>query len=101
MTNACLAWEFAQLVQNNVFHTIKNFPRCTPVRDLHTAFNLPYVYDYIIKLLRQQAELIQYHENEYVRSIGQGETRHRNYKRLSLNLVVVKPTTLQMAKLTL
>jgi hypothetical protein len=31
----------------------------TPVRDLHTAFNLPYVYDYIIKLCRQKAEVMQ------------------------------------------
>jgi hypothetical protein len=43
------------------------------------AFNLPYVYDYITKLCRQQADVIQYHENEYIRSICQGEDRHRKY----------------------
>jgi hypothetical protein len=42
------------------------------------------MYDYIIKLCRQQAELIQNHENENVRGIGQGKTRHRKYKRLKL-----------------
>jgi hypothetical protein len=56
----------------------------TPVRDLHTAFNLPYVYVYITKLCSQHAEVIQNHENEHVRSTGQGETRHRKYKRLKL-----------------
>jgi hypothetical protein len=54
--------------------------RCTSVRDLHTAFNLPYVYDYITKLSRQQAEDIQNHENDYVCGIRQGEARHRNIR---------------------
>jgi hypothetical protein len=44
----------------------------------------PYVYDYITKLCRQQAEVIQNHENANVGSIGQGEPRHRKYKRLKL-----------------
>jgi hypothetical protein len=46
--------------------------------------NLPYVYDYIIKLCRKQAEVIQNYGNEHVRGIGQGEARHRRYKRLKL-----------------
>jgi hypothetical protein len=33
---------------------------------------------------RQQAEVIQNQENEKVRGIGQGEARHRNYKRFKL-----------------
>jgi hypothetical protein len=33
---------------------------------------------------RQQAEVIQKHENENVRYIGQGEATHRKYKRLKL-----------------
>jgi hypothetical protein len=65
MNYACPAWEFAednhllklQHLQNKVFRTIGNFPRCTLVRDLHMAFKLPYVYDYITKLCRQQAEV--------------------------------------------
>jgi hypothetical protein len=36
------------------------------------------------KLSRQDAEVIQKHENEYVRGIGQGEARHREYKRLEV-----------------
>jgi hypothetical protein len=36
-------------------------------------------------LCRQQAEVIQNHENEHVRGIGQSEVRHRKYKRLELS----------------
>jgi hypothetical protein len=72
-----------QRMQKN-FCTIGNYPSCTPVPDLHTAFNLPYVYDYITKLCRQQAEVIQNHGNEHVRGIGQGDARHRKYKTFKL-----------------
>jgi hypothetical protein len=71
-------------MQNKVLRTIGNFPRHTPVRDLHTVFNRPYVYEYITKLCRRQAEVIQNHDNEHVRGIGEGEARHRKYKRLKL-----------------
>jgi hypothetical protein len=92
MTYVCPAWEFSadnhllklQSLQNKVLRTIRHFPRCTRVRDLHMAFILAYVYDYITKLSRQQAEVIQNHENANVRNIGQGEPRHRKYKRLKL-----------------
>jgi hypothetical protein len=48
---ACPACELAtdtyllklQRLQNKVLRTIGNVPRCTPVRHMHTAFNLPYV----------------------------------------------------------
>jgi hypothetical protein len=90
MTYACLAWEFVaechllklQRLQNKVPCTTGNFPRHISVRDMHKAFHMPYVYDYITKSCRQQAEVIQNHENENVRYIGQGEARHRKYKRL-------------------
>jgi hypothetical protein len=92
MTYTCLAWELAadtyllklQGMENKVLRTIGNFPWCTPVRDLHMAFNFPYVYDYITKLCRQQAEVTRNHENEYVRDIEQGEARYRKYKRPQL-----------------
>jgi hypothetical protein len=92
MTYACPAWKLAadnhflklQRLQNKGFSTIGNFSRCTPVRDLHAAFNVPCVYDYITKLCSQQAEDIQNHENKHIRGIGQGEARHRKYKRLKL-----------------
>jgi hypothetical protein len=92
MTYACPAWELAaevynvklQRLKNKVLCTIENCPRCTLIRDLHTAFSLPYVYGYITKLCRQRAEVAQNRENEHVRGIGQGEARHRKYKRLKL-----------------
>jgi hypothetical protein len=48
------------------------------------AFKVPFVYDYITKVCRQQAEVKQNHDNEIVRTIGQGEACHRKYKRLKL-----------------
>jgi hypothetical protein len=90
MTYACPAWEFAadshllklQCLHNRVLRTIGNFSRCTSVLDLHMAFQIPYVYD--SKLCRQQAEVVQNHDNENVRNVGQGEVRHRKYKRPKL-----------------
>jgi hypothetical protein len=92
MTYACPAWEFAtdihlqklQRPQNKVLRTIGNFPSCTLTRDLRMTFNLPYIYDYITKLCRQQAEVIQNHENENICNIEQDEPRHRKYKGLKL-----------------
>jgi hypothetical protein len=60
-----------------VLCTIGKFPKCTPVRELHMAFQVPYIYDYITKLCRQQAEVIQNHENENVHDIGKGETSQK------------------------
>jgi hypothetical protein len=92
MTYACSAWEFAaeshllklQRLQNKVLRTIDTFPMRTSVRVMHVAFQIPYVYDFITKTCRQQAEIIQNHENGNVRYIGQGEARHRKYKKLKL-----------------
>jgi hypothetical protein len=92
MTYACPVWELAadtyilnlQHLQNKVLRGFGNFPRCTPVHNLYIAFNLPYVYNYITKLCRQQAEVIQNHDNEHVRSIRKGKTWHRKYKKLKL-----------------
>jgi hypothetical protein len=92
MTYACPACEFAadtrlmksQRHQNKVLRTIGKFPRNTPIRDMHISLQIPRVYDYITKLCRQQAQVIQHHENIHIRNIGQGEARHRKYKRLKL-----------------
>jgi hypothetical protein len=67
-----------------VVRTTGNFPKRTSIRDMHKAFHMTYVYDYITKSCRQQTEVIQNHENENVRYIEQGEARHRKYKRLKL-----------------
>jgi hypothetical protein len=92
MTYACPAWEFVaeshllklQRLQNRVIRTTGNSPKCTLVRDLPVAFQISYVYDFITKLCRQQAEVIQNHDNENIRNIGQGKAPHRKYKRLNL-----------------
>jgi hypothetical protein len=73
-----------QRLQKEVLLIIGNFPRRTPLRDLHMAFKLPYIYDYITKLCRQQAEVTQKHENANVRYIGQDEPRHKIYNKLKL-----------------
>jgi hypothetical protein len=61
-----------------------NLPAVTQHLVSLKAFNIPNVYDFITKLCRQQAEVMQNHENEHVRSIRQGEARHRKYKLLKL-----------------
>jgi hypothetical protein len=48
------------------------------------AFQVPYINDYITKLCRQQAEVIQNHENANVRDIGKDEARHKKCKRVKL-----------------
>jgi hypothetical protein len=91
MTYACHTWKFTadthllklQCPENKVIHIVGNFLRCTPVHNFHMAFNLTYVY-HITKLCRQEAEVIQSHENDIVCSIRQSEARPRKYKRLKL-----------------
>jgi hypothetical protein len=78
MTYASPAWEFVadthllklQRLQNKVLRTIGNFPRRTPVRELHKAFNIPYIYDYVTKLCGQTAKVIQNNGNANVRNTG-------------------------------
>jgi hypothetical protein len=73
-----------QRLKNKVVHTTAYFPRRTPVRDLHVAFKIPYVYYLITKLCRQQAEVIQNIHNPNVRGKGQGEVQHRKFNKLKL-----------------
>jgi hypothetical protein len=81
MTYACSAWELAanayllklQRQRNKAVRITGNFPTSTRIRDLQMAFNSQYVYDYVTKLCRQQAEVAHNHENEHVHGIGHGE----------------------------
>ena len=59
----------SQRMQNRVLRTIGNSPRRAPIPDLHMAFRLPYVYDFIAKLCRRLVEVILNHENENIRII--------------------------------
>jgi hypothetical protein len=82
MTYASSAWEFAADINLMKQGTPHNWR--TPFRDLHMAFEIPFVCDYVTKLCRQQAEVIQNHDNENNCNIGQGEANHRKYKMLKL-----------------
>jgi hypothetical protein len=107
MAYSCPAWEFAaechllklQGLQNKVLRAIGNFPKRTSVRDMYKAFHMLYVYDYITKSCRQQAEIFQNHESENVLYTGHGEARHRKYK--GFNLVAVMCMTVQVSRLSL
>jgi hypothetical protein len=106
MTYASPAWEFAanthllklQRLQNKVLLTIGNFPRCIPVRELHKAFNIPYIYDYklqnyagntqkLYEIMKMSAILVKVKpDTENIRG---------------LNLAEVKRTTVQASRLLL
>jgi hypothetical protein len=83
----CPTWEFAadthlmklQRLQNRILRAIGDLERSTSARDFHLAFKILYVYDYITKLWRRQAEVILNHENPNLRTIRQGETRHKKH----------------------
>jgi hypothetical protein len=66
---------FGAAVQFSVAH---RFAIYTWFSNFHT-----YIYDYIIKLCRQQAEILN-HDIANFRNIGQDEPRHRKYKRIKL-----------------
>jgi hypothetical protein len=81
MTYACSTWEYVAdayllkclCLQNRVLYTTANLDRCTPVRELHMAFKIYYVCDFITKFCRTQAEVILNHVNPTVRGIEHGE----------------------------
>jgi hypothetical protein len=73
-----------QRLQDKILYTIGKFPRNISNPDMHISLQIPYVYDYITKLCRQQAHVIEHHENIHVRNTGQGEALHRKYKRRKL-----------------
>jgi len=87
LTPACLAWGFAvesyllklQWLQNRALCTTGNFPRHTPIHDLHRSFKVPYLYDYITHLCRKQVSIICNHDSIIICNIGQGESCHRKY----------------------
>jgi hypothetical protein len=83
-----------QCLQNKVLCTTGNFPRHTPTCDLHKMFKIPSVYDYITKLCRQQAEVIQNHNNENVHKAKPDIESIRN-----LNLAAVRHTTVHVTRM--
>jgi hypothetical protein len=69
-----------QRLQNKVLRTTGKFSGCTPVQELHMAFRAPYIYDYTTRLCRQQAEVIQNHENTNVGNLKKGEACTENIR---------------------
>jgi hypothetical protein len=92
MSYAYSAWELAadtyrlklQRLQNKVLRTNGNIPRCTPVHDLHTVSTFRMYMIIQRNCAGKKSEVIQNHENEHVRIIGQGEARHRKCKLFKL-----------------
>jgi hypothetical protein len=69
-----------QRLQTKLLFNIGNLPKRIPTRDFHVSLKIPYLYDFVPKLCRQQATFILNHENVNVRNIGQEEAQHRNYE---------------------
>jgi hypothetical protein len=109
MTYACPAWELAadiyllklQSMQSKVLRTIGNFPRCSPVRDLHRAFNVPYVYnyEYVTKCAGDKQKSYKIMRMNIFGALVMVKPYTENIR--GLNLVVVKLTTVQVTKLPL
>jgi hypothetical protein len=63
MTQACSVWEFAadtlliklQRLENKVHRSTGNFLRPTPVCEMQMGFHLPYVHDYMTKILHARS----------------------------------------------
>jgi hypothetical protein len=90
MTYACPTWNYAvdahllklQYLQNSSPHNWKTWQthNCT----WNVTFKIPYVYNYITRLCRTEAEVILSHRKQTVHGIGEGEAMHQKYKRLKL-----------------
>jgi hypothetical protein len=107
MTYASPDWEFAadtdlmklQRLQNKVLRTIGNYTRRTPVRDLHLAFQIPFVYDYKTTLCRQQHRSYKIMIMKMFAPLDKAKLVTENTR--GLNLAAVKHTTVQVARLPL
>jgi hypothetical protein len=87
MIYACPAWKFSahthflksRRLQDKLLRTISKFPKGTPVCELHMAFQVPYIYNYITTLCWQQEQVIQNYESANAHDITKGEARHIKY----------------------
>jgi hypothetical protein len=83
MTYICPTWETAanthlmklQRVQNRILRVIGDFARRTQIQNMHRELQIPYVYDFITKNCKKQAEIIYNHDNENVSNIGSCEAQ--------------------------
>jgi hypothetical protein len=63
---------------------------------MQVAFQIPYVYDYVTKSCRQQAEVIQNHENELFATLDKARPHTENIR--GSNLAAVIYTAVQVSK---
>jgi hypothetical protein len=104
MTQACLAWEFApdnhllklQRFLNKALRTIGKFPRCASASELQMAFQVPYIYEYILKLCRQQAEVIKIMKMQMFAISERAKPDTENIK--GLILAAAKCTTVEVTR---
>lgn len=91
LTYACPIWSYIsktkynqlQIVQNKCLRIITNSPKYTKIHHLHTTTNMPLIEDYIIKLTKKFFENCSFHENPYIRDIGNytiDSLKYRKYK---------------------
>jgi hypothetical protein len=103
-TYASPAWEFAanthllklQRLQNKVLLTIGNFPRRTPVQELHKAFNIPYITIILQNYAGNKQKLYKIMKMQIYAILGKAKPNTENIR--GLNLAVVKRTTVQAAR---
>jgi hypothetical protein len=80
--NRCILFALSPPAWNRVPCAVGNLDTCTPVRELHVAFKIPCVYDYITKLCRTQAEANP-RKSKYTWHRTR-EVMHKKYERLTL-----------------
>jgi hypothetical protein len=104
MTYACPTWELAastcllklQLLEDKVLFTIGNFPRCNLVCDLHMAFDLLHVYDYVTKLCSAGKKQKLYKIMRRIMFAAQDKANPDIENIRGLNFVVVKLTPFKL-----
>jgi hypothetical protein len=107
MTYTCPAWEFAaetyllklQRLQNKALRTIGSFPRRTSVRDMHMAFQIPYVYDYVTNYAGSKQKSYKIMKTKMFAILDKTKPDTGNTK--GLNLAAVTFTTVQVSRLPL
>jgi hypothetical protein len=68
-----------QRLQSRILRAIRNLEICTSARELHVAFKISYVSDYITKLCSTQTKVILNHVNPNMHGIEEGEAKNRKY----------------------
>jgi hypothetical protein len=84
-----------QRLQNKVPRTIVNFPRHTSVRDMHVAFQIPYVYDYITKSTSNKQKSSKIMKMKMFVTLDKARPHTESVR--GLNLAAVMCTTVQVS----